>query len=542
MKQKTHPLFFSLLALLLVFLTACADSNGGESGGADGSADTPATYVYAEAPVSFNEPYGNLYQEASGWEVTQGNMTYRFTSAISEEERTTVVDDVTAMLTYIEENFGTLTEEYTICIRHDAYAPWTDGSTLYVGLPALRTPAFGASLAQMLYGRQVNYGICYAFATELLQELGYHTEELSVTLEEALTVCETSPLLLDLNYACFLSNYTDKDTLAKLKYLAIDFYRSLTREGKTELLTNYSCARYSQYLSDYLTEHGQEPYDTSDLEGISFYPCGEKMRLVWEDPYAIFYLHDTFTVKYNSYDKRMGVNDLLNSDYEHFRYVVTCYRLQAEEMERIIGHMETEGQEEQVPVLFIRDAMHEKIWGGGFFREDSSIRIYQYTAYPHEYVHYLTRGMVTDEWLREIFPNYCTMRGGNPLVFWRIDSTRAVYEDETATGPAADARKAHMAKVETHLGHTFDWTNPDDFTCQNNAFLLTTQQLDTLQEHSGEQAMTSFAHYLASLYGEEAMMQAVYYDTPYETMGKRWDELVADWKVWMHQEYAWILA
>ena len=266
------------------------------------------------------------------------------------------------------------------------------------------------------------------------------------------------------------------------------------------------------------------------------------MRLVWEDPYAVFYLHDTFTVKYNSYDKRMGVNDLLNSEYEHFRYVVTCYRLQAEEMERIMGHMETEGQAEKVPVLFIRDATYEQSWGGVFLGADSSIRIYQYISYSHEYVHYLTRGMVMEEWLREIFANYCTLRAGDPLISWRIDSTRAVYEDETATGPAANARKSHMEKVEAHLGHPFDWTNPDDFTCQNNAFLVTTQQLDTIQEHSGEQAMTSFATYLASTYGEDAMMQAIYYDIPYETLGKDWNELIADWKVWMNQEYAWILA
>lgn len=90
-------------------------------------------------------------------------------------------------------------------------------------------------------------------------------------VEDALTLCETSPIHLDMNYACFQPCYADEETLSKVKTLALDFYRSLAEEAKQELLAGYTDDLFRQRFNDYLAANGRSGAENSGLEDIAFY-------------------------------------------------------------------------------------------------------------------------------------------------------------------------------------------------------------------------------------------------------------------------------
>lgn len=530
----------ALLVAAILFLAVGCGSGNQSTDIMDDPVQTDAIDS-TQLVVTFNEPYGASYQSKGGWETTVNSVRIQFTSDITEDEQITAVAEIARLVALVDEQLGAVSAPCEIRIRKGSYTPWSYDHVLYIGYDNLKTQEFTIGLGQMLFGHEVNYGLCYGFGTALAQEAGYPTEDAAVTIEQALTLCESSPYHLDMNYACFVSAYADEETLLKVKTLAIDFYQSLTQDKQRELLTNYSNALYCEYLNDYLSAHGQDPYDNSDLEGIFFYPCGSQMRLAWEDEYASYYLYDSYTVKYPQYDQINDVVDYLNSGYENFRYIAAHYRLQAEEMERIAGHLELYYKEEKVPVLFIRDGTWENK-AAGIFLNGEEIRIYAYSTYAHEYIHYLTRAGYTTDWLFELFTTYFTNRTGDEKIFWEWQCTKATFENSDPNNPKDAKRCALFAGVQEKLGHSFDWTSVDDTNCLKDSIIVAYNQFGKLKDNSyGAAARESFARYLATEYGEEDMLQAVYYDTPSEVFGKNWDELISDWQVRLISDYSWIL-
>ncbi len=537
MRKTIRYLTKLLVVAMLLFAVGCS---AGSQQNTDTENTPPLQVDTREVLVSISEPYGMSYQDKGGMETTMGELTIQFTSDITQEEIDSAVAEITRVMALVEEQFGAVNAPCGMRIRKGDYTPWSNDRVLYIGYDNLQTQAFPVALGQMLFGHEVNYGTYYGFGTVLAQELGYPTEEISVTVEQALTLCESSPYHLDMNYACFVPNYADDETLHKVKALAIDFYQSLTQEERQELLTNYSGELYRAYLNKYLADHGQKPYDNADLDGISFYPSGSQMRLVWEDPYAVFYLHKDYTVRYGVYDEIKGVGDYLNSGYENFRYLVATYRLQAEEMERIAGYLETEDTEQKVDVLFIRDGTGEMEGGATYSFLDNLIRMYSHDPYAHEYIHYLTRDAVLDIWLKELFAGYFTERAGDLRIYWNMEGNRHTFDTADPTQPGGAKRIRFMEAVAVGLGHPFCWEDSADLRYMNDAFVANFDQIRKVKSREGLAAHTSFANYIVDLVGEEKALWAVYYDTPVETFGKSWDQLISDWSEYLVTTYAWM--
>ncbi|MBR3704293.1 MAG: hypothetical protein IKM11_02235 [Oscillospiraceae bacterium] len=538
MKTTLRNVAALLAAAMLLIAVGC----GVENKNTDIKNDTPQTETTAPSQllVTFNEPHGSSYQDKGGWETTVGNLTVQFTSEISKEEGDAAVTEIGRVAELIEEQFGAVDTPYEIRIRSGSYAPWSNDGVLYIGYDNLKTQEFTIGLGQMLFGHEVNYGVYYGFGTILAQAAGYATEEIAVPEEQALTLCEISPYHLDMNYACFVPAYADEEILPKVKALAIDFYQSLSQEERQELLTNYSDELYREYRNKYLAAHGQEPYDNADLDGISFYPCGSQMRLAWEDPCAVYYLHKDYTVRYGVYDEIMGVGDYLNSGYENFRYLVSCYRLQAEEMDRIAGYLETEDKEQKIDVLFIRDGTGEVYSGANYFFVDNLIKMYSHSPYAHEYIHYMTRDGASVVWLQELFACYFTECPGDPRIYWPIVCNRDSFESADPAQPSGAKLLRLMEAVEIGLGHPFSWENEADYHHMNDAFVANFNQIRKVKDEGGVAAHTSFVHYLVDLVGEEDALWAVYYDTPVETFGKNWDQLISDWAAKLLEEHSWM--
>lgn len=539
MRELVRHWIKGLVAVMLLFAVGCSAGNQQNT---DTKNDPPQQVDTKEVLVSISEPYGISYQDKGGAETTVGKLKIQFTSDITQEEIYSAVAEITRVMVLVEEQFGAVDVPCEMRICKGDYSPWSNNRVLYIGYDILQTQAFPGALGELLFGHEVNHGIYYGFGTVLAQELGYPTEDIAVTVEQALTLCETSPYHLDMNYACFVSNYADADTLPKVKALAIDFYQSLTQEERQELVTNYSGALYRTYLNRYLTAHGQKPYDNAELDGISFYPSGSQMRLAWEDSCAVFYLHKDYTVRYDTYDKIKGVGDYLNSGYENFRYLAASYRLQAEDMDRIVGYLETEDKEQKIDVLFIRDGTGEVYSGANYFFVDNLIKMYSHAPYAHEYIHYLTRDGASVVWLQELFACYFNERPGDPQIYWPIECNRDSFENADPAQPHGAKLLRLMDAVEQGLGRPFNWDNLGDFKYLNDAFVATFDQIRRVKSEGGLAAHTSFVHYLVDLVGEEDALWAVYYDTPVETFGKNWDQLISDWSEYLVTTYAWMAA
>lgn len=540
MKAKIALLSLALAALLVV--SGCGAA---EPPSTEGTVDTIQSeseaprFEYTGTTVVFEEPEGARYS-SSGWQTTLDGIVLQFTEAISDEEKNRAAAEVARLLPLIEEQLGAISDTHTIRIREGSYAPWSYDHILYVGAEDLATQEFAVGLGQMLFGHEVNYGLCYGFGTELARLAGYETED-TVAAEQALTLCETSPLHLDLNYACFVPAYADEETLPKVKSLAVEVYRSMSREARRELLTDYSNGLYRKSLNEYLAANGREPYENDELDGIYFYPGGSELRLVWEDPYSVFHLFDYYTAAYNHFDKIMGTDDYLNSGYENFRYIAKCYRLQAEEMDRVAGYLEIDGKDEKVSVLFVRDAAEERRGGATFNWVDHKIRMFSYHGYTHEYVHYLTRGTASPEaWKKELFTNYFTERPGAPLIYWPAICSKNSFITADPSQPNGAKLTNLLNAVCDSLDHPFDWENADDHRYLNDAFVVWYDQIPKLKSDANAAVKKSFADYLVDLVGEEAAMLAIYCETPTETFGKDWDGLIDDWQAKMTNEFEWL--
>ncbi|MBR3704132.1 MAG: hypothetical protein IKM11_01400 [Oscillospiraceae bacterium] len=486
-------------------------------------------YEFTKSVVVFDYPTGEFTRDINGWETKCGNVTIRFSGMCAEGERETAASDIITLYTALAELMSVDSTEIEIHVCDGSYRCGNFGGVLYTGIDELGTVEFAASLVQTVFGTEVSYSLCYALGVQLL---GKAAEFPEMPVEGALTLCDSDPAYLDLNYACFLENYTDEETLCKVRTLALDFYRSLTQEDKTELFVNYSDALFRQHLNAYLTAHGKATYDNTELDGVKFYPCGGDVRLVWEDAYAVFYVYDDFEVLHKTFCEMNGVEDYMNSTYEDLRYIVASYSLQAAEMERLVGHLDQSGTEEKIPVLFNRDHRYGDSAGGVYSYDHNNMYLFAFESYAHEYVHYLTRGMVKTPWLRELFSFYYTERPGDPRIYWTAEKTQyqtTMSDDEI-----------YRAVVE-HLGRPLDFDSFEDILYLYEATLVKLNHFDRIKTNGSVIGKTSFAAYLVDFADEASMQRAVYYDIPGEVYGKSWDALIGDWQAKLETEYAWIV-
>lgn len=526
MKLFLRSLCCFLLAGVLLLPAGCGAKN---------------SHHYEKSYVIFREPGKADLIDKDGYKTEKDGVTYCFTNKVEKAERDRAVDEISQMIEGVGEKLGIPAVSAVITIKTGAYAPGIYKGVLYSGITDLRTQNFAASLVQFLLGTHVSYSLCYALGTELAQTMGYTVEDLPA-VEEAITLCETSPLHLDMNYACFLPCYSDQETLPKVKALALDFYLSLTAEAKQELLMGYTNVLFRRYFNDYLTANGQEGIERSGLEDISFYPCSGDVRIAWEDPYSCFYLFDSFTVKRNDLDRLKGSEDLTNSGYKDFRYLVSCYWQQAAEAEKMMGYLESAGQDQKPNVFFMCGDRYDHSIDGVYLEHSNEIRIYNVMTYMHEYTHYLTRGGTKTAWLQELLANYATMRTGHEDLYWDHLWFKAACTDPDSVGDNAGTFQEFYGKVEAHLGRSFDWNSQEDVKTFFNARIVNNQIMDLVTDLTQTFTKASLVQYLTTLVGEETALQAIYEDTPMETFGKNWGALVEDWTAWISSEYAWILA
>ncbi len=534
------------LLLLLALLTGCSQTNV--------PPDTVPTTVptttaeptnppttmpeleFTSSYCNFGEAYGNTYDSKRSYTTVYRDVTYHFGSKLDKDLRPEIVAECDRVIAYLQGIHPNQEAQLTVCFKEGDYAPRVLDHTLYIGLNQYKTQDMAIGLTQMFFGHDVNYGIVYACGLETARAFGYEAEEAPATLQEALTLYDQAPEYLDLNYACFRTEYANQKYLKLVKTMAIHFYSWLTAQGKLDLLSDYSDAKYCQYLSQFLTENGKGPYDNSDLGETIFYYGGPAVRIVWENEDGIFYVNYEYKVQYQ---EAHFPGDMLKMTYKQLRQLVVDYQLQADYIEGILGHLENE--DSRVDIRFTERFVSQMYTAAQYTEYYNLIEMFAAGPFLHEYTHYLLRDTEIDLWLNELLAYYF---GYHPVSSqlsyqWEDEITRFKY---TATeNPYLNAESLLIKVLKDNLDHPLDWSDPADFEYVISAYVVATQSYQELTNpNGGGYGKYSFMSWLMAKAGQEATIDAIMNGTPVSTFGKTWDQLRADWEAELRAEYDWL--
>jgi len=486
--------------------------------------------AFTIATKSFAERYGDYYDSKRSYTTTIENVTYHFDVAIKEPARLEIINKCSRLIPLLLENHPEYTPDITLCFRPGDYPVRFIDHSLYIGTDHLDTREFAIGVAGAIFGEEVNYGLLYAHATQAAVKAGYMDAPQLLDIEEILTLCTDARAYLDMNYPCFLPQYTDDQTMQRVTSLALRFYDYLASTSRWDLFTTYSDAAYCTALSEYLATFGIEGYDNSDLENTVFYYGGPLIRLVWETADGTFYLEEDFETQY----EMPHLTDRMNSGYPALRQTIVDYSAQIDFMENKLGQFESDSSE-RVDVLFAAGHATDRYSMANYSYSENLIRMFCAEPFLHEYGHYLLRETGIESWTNELI---CYYLGYLPVdehisYMWSADAARI----EASTG----VEKDFVNSLKRKLGHAMDWSNPEDFEHIFTGYLALYNDFGVLTNpDAGAEAKVSFMYYLIGLADEEAVIQAIVNEDPAGTFGKEWEELIEDWTNSVTKEYKWI--
>lgn len=501
---------------------------------------TPPTTLpeleFTSSYCNFGESYGNTYDSKRSYTTTYRDVVYHFASSIDKDIRPEVVAECDRIIAWLQSEHPEYKATLTVCFKDGDYAPRVLEHTLYIGLDQFKTQDMALGLTQMFFGHHVNYGIVYAQSLETSRAFGYETEETPSTLEDALELYDSTPEYLDLNYACFRSEYAVQSIIKRVKTLAIHFYGWLRSESKLDLLTDYSDAKYCQYMSQFLTENGKGAYDNSDLGDTIFYYGGPAIRIVWENKDGIFYVNYEYKVQYQESHFK---GDMLKSGYANLRKLVVDYQLQADYIESILGHLENE--DSRVDIRFTERFVSQMYTAAQYTEYYNLIEMFAAGPFLHEYTHYLLRDTEIDLWLNELVAYYFGYHPVNSQLSYQWEDLTTTFKMYSTLNPYLEAEALLQKVLKEHLGRSIRYDQPEDFNYVLSAYVVVTKGYPELTNpNGGGFAKYSFMTWLMAKAGQEATIDAIMNGTPVDTFGKTWDQLRADWEAELRNEYAWL--
>ena len=376
--------------------------------------------------------------------------------------------------------------------------------------------------------------------------MGYETESVG-ELADALSLRDTAPEYLDLNYACFSEYYADEETIERVKTIAVHFYQYIKEQKKTDVVKNYSDALLREYCNAFLTANGKPEYDNSDLDGIAVYGGGNALRLIWEDIGAKYHIENAFQENHLSVSRTNLLNglyveeDLLNSGYKNLRELMVIYQ---ESIQFVREKLEPYGnmRENSVPVVFSTKTEEYKNGNGGvYFGDKDEIYIHGALSYQHEYTHsmFCYRYEQIAGWLNECLATYFEYyveQENNYAVLWDETFTKSLSSDNLEE----QERYAFERAIEQQLGHEVDWTSRADYVYMMNAYIAHYELYDNVMTRGGAATKISFMNFLVNKAGEQATIQAILDNKPKDAFGTYWMELVEEWESGIREEFQWV--
>lgn len=509
------------------------------SDGAEAEASLSLSYE-EKVSVQFLDPSGySQINTLLGWGTEYKGISYKFAKFLAEDERNMTVAETSACIELLEEKTGTEVEGYTVYITEGSYTPYINEKDLCLGYENIKTAEFAAAIAQLVYGREVNYGVLYGLGASIADERGY-TEAESIegtSIENALDLCESAPIYLDLNYACFLDDYADESTLEKVKTISKEFYNYIEKTGKTDLLTDYSDAKRRDYLNEFLAANGKSEYSADDLDGIAFYGGGNELRLMWEDENAKFNLYDD----YKDYHQNGSLGeDPLNCGYEDLRKHIVNFQAQMKYTREKLKQYNDSPK--KLKVNFVKDGATKKGASNSNYNIDQhAVYLSAVFSLKHEYTHSVINSKygfshgensAVIHSLVYYFSRYPVNEQLSYEVQVEQDVCSGLYNIQNNAPKFIDFVNQFREKI-SHEINLFDLSDYISFY-DNCTSVFKLDEVDLINDNSGY-AQVSLGNYLVAQYGEEAICEAAFNNTPEQVLGKSWNTIIDEWRDYLSE-------
>lgn len=491
----------------------------------------------SEQNVSFTEPYGFArFNTAEGVTAEYGGNSYAFPAGMSVEARNFCISKVNALLSYFEP-YGGKTTGMQVVLTDSTYPARVDGDTLYIGQEELEGVSFAVGVAQLSFGKDVNYGLLYALADRAMDKL-YACRETLPDAAEALTAID--PELFDLTYACFIQPYVTEEELSNVKAVACALLADLTDEELVNLLKNYTPSAFYERLNEFLTKNGMEERDFSFIQNIAFSGGGQAIRLVVEDAWCTYYVQYDFQDLYAGYAGYgiTGINDPFNEDYAALVDTLRAFNAQISYVRQVFKDYELP---ERVTVL-LHDFSRMDDRMGQYDMRSKSIDIRTVTALQHEYVHAILDQPSgwNNEMLAFFYGSMPTHLSDDPETNarWNYGVKPSVIAIRAVWNELADdsVDRLIIAELKEHMGDMIDPCSREaNIRCSHIISREVGIRAGAIlkQGNNNPNIMPSFYAYLSEAYGEANALRATATNKPKSVLGATWDEIIAAWIEWL---------
>lgn len=521
-----------LVALAMILLTACGDG------------EEKLQVSYQKGTVAFKEVYGvESYNNSkeSGTVATAEHITYYFAADLNDVQIKEYVKNTNKLILQLEKEAKIDDREYDIYVCNVDYETTVDGNTLYVSYSDLGSLEYVRSIAQLIYGNEVNYGLLYGYAASFAKDYGFAVK--TDGLAEALQLRETNPEYLDMNYACFNDHYVEPENIEKLQVIAVNYYSYLEKNKKTDLVKNFSDEKHREYFNEFLAANGVEAYDNSDMDGVCVYSGGNAAEFIWSDNVATYYVEKGVEASFlhMCFERDGEKRDMLNSSYADLRQLMLDYQEQI----RFVNEKLKVYEEIEVTspvIVFTERGDYSEGAVGNVDTSDGSIQVYMLANVQQMYlIDLIYQVKDTEAWLLSSMTTYYINYPGNTEASY-IQKNGAMYVDKVKADPSYDGETYELiCSLEEYLGHELELSEKADSVAYHDALTLYYGIDSRPQDNTNSMIKASFVFYLVDLVGEENAMKAMLTNDAEGTFGKSWEELQDEWEDYIRTEFDWVI-
>lgn len=399
----------------------------------------------------------------------------------------------------------------------DYGATHVSGNALYTTNRKFRTREYAADVILASCGQFSHYGLAYGYANVLCQEL-------NIQQREALTV--TAPSAADtgdLNVLCFDPSITLGSNIRTARALACGFVdqclASMGEESFLTLLRNSNTSAGMKEIADRLEIYYQSFGFTYRPTELRFGYGGKSLDYIVDSDLATFYLNRDWKDlwQFNGYP----VEDFLHQNYPEIKeFFLTTMAQMAKAQEyldlNIPGTQITLTNHSTYDGYYNASKTNNQILScrGVAFMDDYAYFLRQFTNLNHE--------VPENQWKVNGFHKYLSI---GEYGEYRITYSTHVWNTDPEETPENRFIKQYRESIGRPIDAS-DYGTVMDIECAYFKYLdpnLTTP------------ASYSFVHYLASLYGADALKEIILNDAP---LPKPYEELVADWTAYLEDNYS----
>lgn len=445
--------------------------------------------------------------------VTVNGRKYCFELSIPEA-------DCTERVRFTEELLikAGITREFRICLYSIVKHTYIEDGSLYGRMGHMSDIEYLTAVLLAAFGEFASYGMAYGYAGLLLEE----------GIPEARYLVGWD--YYDLNYLCFLPQFSSEEDAEKTKAIALDFaaayvaqnghaaYQTvLEQSGKPE-----EAAAAREALLSYYKSQGVSP----DLSPLLFAMGGMTYDYIVHCEYAVCYMGKDCMVR--------RIEDWLNypETYLHEDYPTVAYVFESlrEEMHLYQSFLNLYPYDNDMKAFFVGSWREELKNGGvGYYNVKNEIYMNRLQVFHEEYLHALTRRHLELDppiWQSEGIVNYLKNKYSR---FFNEDNNKAYDLDNPHI--SGEPIGEFLSRLNRPFDSVYDWHDYTDW-------LVYYMDLYDIEKHWSYSSVQSFMTYLCHRFGEKEVFDYLFHHHDLKRLSEEsLEELTRAWKESLEERF-----